>query len=314
MPQPNFIIMGAPKCGTTALSEYLRQHPNVFVTDPKEVHYFATDLPRHGVADTLEEYLQLFDGVREQHEAIGEASVWHLYSREAAKNIYRFDPGMKLIAMFRNPADLVHSMHSQNLYSLADDESDFRKAWDLCEARKRGQHIPRFCTEVPLLFYDEIAKLGDQLERLWEIFPKEQVKVIFYEDFATKTAETYRGVLRFLGVPEDHEVSFVPVNKNKTHRYRWSGLLTQRPPAWLRWAVRGFKKVTGIPELRVMDVLKEWDRVEVDRPPLDPHMRRVVLENYRSDILKLSELTGRDLGHWLGLPNGSMVPEGVAGG
>jgi len=312
MPQPNFIIMGAPKCGTTALSEYLRQHPNVFMSTPKEVHFFATDFPRHGVADTLDEYLELFADAHEGHTAIGEASVWHLYSREAAQNIRDFDPDMKLIVMLRNPVELVPSMHSQNLFSLADNEPDFRKAWGLSETRRRGKHLPKGSTEAALLFYDEIAKLGEQLERLLTVFPEEQVKVVFYDDFSAETGQVYREILRFLEIPEDHDVPLIPFNRNKTHRFRWSGSLTQRPPTWLKWTVRGFKQVTGIPELKVMDRLKKWDNIEVTRPPLDPEMTQIVLDNYREDILKLAELTGRDLNPWLNLPKQSLVAETAA--
>ncbi|MGB3639413.1 MAG: sulfotransferase [Rivularia sp. (in: cyanobacteria)] len=74
--KPNFFIVGAPRCGTTALSEYLRSHPNIYVSQPKEPHYFAADLDNCRFTKTLEEYLSLFKFADSSHMAIGEASVF----------------------------------------------------------------------------------------------------------------------------------------------------------------------------------------------------------------------------------------------
>ena len=74
MRKPNFFIVGAPKCGTTALSEYLREHPQVFMSRPKEPHHFATDMPRYRFTKNEADYLDLFSGADDSHTAIGEAS------------------------------------------------------------------------------------------------------------------------------------------------------------------------------------------------------------------------------------------------
>ena len=73
--RPNFFIVGAPKCGTTALSHYLRQHPRIFFSLPKEPHYFATDLPRYRMVTHEPAYLEYFRGAGPQHTAVGEGSV-----------------------------------------------------------------------------------------------------------------------------------------------------------------------------------------------------------------------------------------------
>ena len=89
--RPDFFILGAPKCGTTALSEYLRRHPRVFVSRPKEPHYFCADFDYYYAPGqrTEEHYLRLFAEADEGHLAVGEASVWYLYSEDAARNIAR---------------------------------------------------------------------------------------------------------------------------------------------------------------------------------------------------------------------------------
>ena len=299
MSRPNFIIVGAPKCGTTALSEYLREHPNVFVSTPKEVHYFSTDMPHHGVAKSKRAYLELFSAAGPEHHAVGEASVWYLYSTCAAQNIRTFRPDMKLIVMLRNPADLAYSMHSQSLYNLWEDETDFGAAWRLCDARRAGERIPDPCDEPRILLYDELAALGAQLERLLGVFPREQVAIIFFEDFVCDTEGVYESVLAFLGLPLEHDVEFRPHNQNATHRYTWLSAITEQPPEALQRMVRTVKSVTGAGSLNVMRKLRNWNLVETERPPLEAYIRRAVLAHYRSDIETLARLTGRNLDHWL---------------
>lgn len=75
MRKPTFFIIGAPKCGTTALSEYLREHPNVFVSIPKEPHYFAEDFVRYRRVETLKDYMDIFRSASDKHFTVGEVSV-----------------------------------------------------------------------------------------------------------------------------------------------------------------------------------------------------------------------------------------------
>src|SRR5687768_11408599 len=97
--RPNFAILGAPKGRTTALSEYLRDHPRVFVSRPKEPHCFCDDWDYYCAPGerSEEHYLRLFDAADDEHLAVGEASVWYLYSTTAARNLAAFDPAMRVI-------------------------------------------------------------------------------------------------------------------------------------------------------------------------------------------------------------------------
>ncbi len=157
MTQPNFFIVGAPKSGTTALSDYLRDHPNIFFSEPKEPHYFAQDFEKYRLTKTLEEYLSLFDESTPNHLAIGEGSVFYLFSSVALKKIYEFDPQAKIIVMLRNPVDLVYSFHSQQLFSADEDEQSFEKAWRLQGVRQQGKHIPRKNRNTNFLNYASIC-------------------------------------------------------------------------------------------------------------------------------------------------------------
>src|SRR5690606_9490694 len=170
--------------GTTALSAYLREHPRVFVSQPKEPHYFCTDFDYYYAPGrrSEEHYLRLFAGADERHLAVGEASVWYLYSADAARNIAAFAPGARAIVMVRNPVELVPSLHSQLLYMLDEDEPDPWRAWRLQEARRRGERLPPRVRVPAFLQYGEAARLGAQLRRVYESIPPERVKVIVFDD------------------------------------------------------------------------------------------------------------------------------------
>src|SRR5690349_21884975 len=88
--KPNFFIVGAPKCGTTALYEYLRPHPNVFLPRVKEPHFFATDLGTYPAVKTRAAYDRLFADSLAEHTRVGEASVYYLRSSAALANIREF--------------------------------------------------------------------------------------------------------------------------------------------------------------------------------------------------------------------------------
>src|SRR5947207_13310329 len=137
MRRPDFFIVGAPKCGTTAMHQFLAQHPEVFLA-PKEVHFFGADLHLENDVQDLSTYLELFADAKNEFR-VGEASVWYLYSRHAAKEIKQFSAGSRIIIQLRNPVDMVHSLHSQLLFSGVEDIQDFESA---LRAEERVRILP----------------------------------------------------------------------------------------------------------------------------------------------------------------------------
>jgi hypothetical protein len=150
---PDFFIVGQPKCGTTALYEMLRRHPEIYMPDVKEPHFFVNDVRYRHAPATLDDYLQLFaDAGPEQR--IGEASVFYLWSRNAAHDIAEMEPRAKIIAILREPVGFLRSLHLQMVETYVEVEQDFRKALSLEEARRHGRHIPRSAVDQEqLLFY-----------------------------------------------------------------------------------------------------------------------------------------------------------------
>jgi hypothetical protein len=298
--RPNFFVAGAPKCGTTALVQYLGSHPQVYFSPMKEPHYFATDIPGLRNVTHEEDYEALFEGAKETHRAIGEGSVFYLYSEEALARILSYEPDARVIVMLRNPVELIPSLHSQYIYSRNEDVTDLGQAWELIEARARGQHIPRLCRDPKLLRYDRVARLGEQLERLIALFSPERVMWIFFDDFIRDTRQEYLRTLRFLGLDDDEKQAFPAVNQNKRHRLGALGDFTQRPPRPLVNAGLRVKEALGIQRLGLLNRLRRINRIGGRRPALAPEVRHTILEAYRDDIRHLSRLTGRSLDRWLG--------------
>lgn len=286
---PNFFLIGAPKSGTTALSEYLRAHPDILFSTPKEPHYFNDDFPgRH--TRTLEAYLQCFAGYRNEH-AIGEGSALYLKSRSAVPNILRHVPDAKFIVMLRNPVEAVRSFHWQLLYSHEENIEDFEEAWMAQKERARGKRIPRGTIIAEALQYGEVFKYGEQLERLYRITPKEQVKVIFFDDFTADPRAVYSEMLRFLNVAPHDIHAYPPINRAKRMRFR----SLEKP---FEDVDRLARKLGLRTNLGLKRHLKRLNTKYVSAPPLSPELRRRLTDYYREDILKVSSLTGRNLDRW----------------
>lgn len=298
--KPNFFIVGAPKCGTTALSEYLREHPNVFMATPKEPGYFSEDLPGLQFIRKREQYEQLFQAARpDRHLAVGEASPSYLFSKVAIERIRACNPDARLIVMLRNPLDLLPSYHAQLLFSLFEEERDFVRAWGLQQERAQGRMIPDACREPALLQYGAVVRFAEQLQRLFAVFPREQVLVLLFEDFRSHTKETYERVLSFLDLPADGREVFPVINPAKEARWNWINQCLHLPPEYL---VRKMRLLAGTRLFRWLvqshGALKNLNLRE--RPPsrLSAETRGMLLQELRPDMEALEALLQADLSHW----------------
>ncbi len=296
--KPNFFIVGAPKCGTTALHHYLRPHPNVFMPRVKEPHYFATDLGTYRKVKTMEDYARMFAGTTEAHLRVGEASVYYLRSSVAIPAIRAFNPDAKIIAVFRNPVDAVYALHSQLLLWSEETVADFEMAWRLQERRRQGIDLPT-CRSPLLIQYAEVVQFGTQTRRLLALFPREQVKLILFDDLAAAPQKVYDEVIEFLGIPHDNRTHFPRINENRRVRLLWLKHLIRKPPPLLRQTYGGLKRIIGA---KPLDSLKREvvtrNTLRQPRPPLAPAFRAELVEALRGEVALLSELLGRDLSHW----------------
>jgi len=296
---PNFFIAGAPKCGTSALYRYLRQHPNVFMPDMKEPHFFSTDLVTYHKVKSMEEYRELFRASTAQHLRVGEASASYLLSSAALANIREFNPDSKIIAMFRNPVDLVYSFHSQLLFWAEETVEDFETAWRLQERRSQGLQLPATCREPFWLQYRRLGQFGTQVERMLSVFPAEQVKMILYDDFAASPQRVYGEVLEFLELPQDNRTEFPRVNENKRAKFTWLRNFVRKPPPALQKGYRAIKRRLGKKRAGLLrNALVELNTVKLTRPPLSPAFRAELVNTFADEVTRLSRVLRRDLSHW----------------
>ena len=213
--KPNFFIVGAPRCGTTAMLTYLREHPEIFL--PKgyfEPIFFAKDLESPLFIRDEKQYASLFNEVGNE-KRVGEKSAWYLYSKTAASEISKFCPHAKIVIMLRNPVDMMYSLFFYNRYMGYEDVHDFGEAIMLEADRKENRAIPQHIHFQGRLFYSDIACYADQVERYLSIFGKNNVQIILFDDFRDHIARVYKETLQFLGVRSDFQIYFHPINLDK---------------------------------------------------------------------------------------------------
>src|ERR1035437_1616275 len=215
---PGFFIVGHPKSGTTALYEMLRRHPQIFMPDLKEPAFLAPDLPRRvqraaagALPATLDEYLALFARARAGRGG-GRASSLYLVSRAAPGRIAELQRAARMIAILREPASLLSSLHMQYLQDHIETERDLRTALSLEGARREGRHIPPGSPRPEALQYSDRVRYAEQLRRFHAVFPREQLLVLVYDDFRADNEATVRRVLGFLGVDDELPVAVTEAN------------------------------------------------------------------------------------------------------
>ncbi len=295
---PNFFIIGAPKSGTTALSEYLRQHPNVFFSDPKEPEYYARDFGGR-VIEKEKDYECLFEGAdRARHLAIGEGSVIYVFSEVAVSNILNDHPEAKFILMLRNPVDLVISLHAQHLMEGNENIPGFLDAWNAETERRQGRRIPLGCRDVKWLYYSDWGRLGTQLQRVCRTVPEPKLKVILFDDFVRDTRSVYRDVLDFLGVPDDGRSTFPKVNERRAPKRLWlQSVIGTGMRFWLPLRTR----LTGGKGFGAAALLTGLNTAPAPKSLL-PQARRMLADYYRDETLLLEDLLHRDLSAWREAP------------
>jgi len=300
---PDFFIAGHPKSGTTALYRMLRSHPRIFMPSLKEPLFFSSDMrlrfptPRsEKVPQTLEAYLALFADA-EPDQLLGEASSSYLWSRTAARAIADAQPAARIIAVLREPASFLRSLHLQYMQIHVESQADLRKAVALEPARREGRHIPRRSHRPQLLLYSEHVRYVEQLRRYEALFAPEQMLVIVYDDFRADNEATVRRILRFLDLDDAIAVDTKEANPTVAVRSpRLHGLA--HAIALGRGPVAGTLKrtVKALGPRRVNRAVAIRERLLMGRPaaPDDGAMLEL-RRRFKPEVVALSEHLGRDL-------------------
>lgn len=301
---PDFMIIGAGKSGTTALAKYLDQHPEVFMSPVKEPDFFAVEgqTPVDPEDDperlyyypqavyNAEEYLKLFDDATPRMKT-GEASTMYLYKPGAPERIKKYKPDVKMIAIFRNPAERLYSRYlhlarvnelpDQNLENMFDHSSIWWRRHDLLFEGFFHQHLSRF----------------------YDLFSHDQIKVFLYDDLKKDDMAVIQEIYRFIGVDD----TFTP---NTDIRYNQSGFVKNKfkealigNNSVIRRSVQAIAPAL-VNKMRnsqfMQQKLNKMRKQNLHRPELEPTLKqRIIDEIYKEDILKFQDLIKRDLSHWL---------------
>lgn len=286
MKRPNLFLVGAPKCGTSALHDYLAQHPDVFMSELKEPHYFCTDLAAPYAVQDEAAYLDLFKDSSASALAVGESSATYLYSEVAAAKLHAFDANAKIIAMLRNPLEMMPSLHAQKLVNGTEDKKRFADALAAEKRRKAGELPARGAFP----FYYDAAMYSGQLARYFALFPRAQVHVIVFDDFKRDAKGVYNEVLSFLDLPP-FEPEMKIVNRNKRVRSRRVHEQVQNPNS----TVNRLPKPLNTLGYKLLDKLNSAP-YERERLPLA--VADTIRHDFAPEVERLSTLLGRDLSFW----------------
>lgn len=304
MTLPDFFVVGHAKSGTTALYAMLKSHPQIYMPDGKEPWYFATELlertpPRpEGTATTIEEYERLFAAAGPE-QRVGEASALYLWSHTAAGRIAAVRPDARIIAILREPASFLRSLHLQFVEGYIETEADFRTALALEEARSQGREIPRYTYWPQALLYSDHVRYVEQLRRYHELFDPERVLVLIYDDFRSENEATVRKVLRFLEVDDRAPIKLTEANptvrvRSQRLHHLVHALSVGRGP--LSLVAKGALKAVMPKQFR-REALAATQRRFVYAPPRPPDAETEVAlrRRFKGEVQALSEYLGRDL-------------------
>jgi len=289
--KPDFFIVGAAKCGTTALYSYLAAHPAVFMSELKEPNYFCTDLPRYGYVATLTEYEALFSSAQ-PHALTGEASVNYLYSKVAIRQIMAHNADARIIVMLRNPIEAARSMHAYWWENEVESVADFEQAWRLQRPRLEGRHLPPRWPYPQWLQYGALYCYAPQVRRLLAHVPRTQFLVLIFEEFFADPSHQFARVLEFLRLPPDPARTAFPVVNQATgvRSARLERVLRHPPPALV--PLRRAAHAVAFHPLRA---LQRLNRVAGQKPPLRESFRTELEEYFSVDVTELEQLLGRGL-------------------
>lgn len=264
---PNFIGIGSLKSGTTSLRKWLIAHPDVFIPD-RELGFFNDKVNEQD----LKRYSGYFDSVTSE-KIVGDISPGYMYRPFAAKTIKKMLGNVKILASLRHPVDRMYSSFWMKIRNGVENFDSFETCYRLKNDFFKNIHSKSFYFEA--------------LKRYYDIFPKDNIKIIIFDDLEATSFDVYKDLLKFLGICE-HKLTLRTYNKGL------SNVLVN---------VVNIVKGLGVKKVlpgRVWENLKGFSYKYFPKyPVIDRDIYLELLKGYEEDIVKTGELIGRDLSFWL---------------
>ena len=295
MKYPNFLIIGVQKAGTTSIYNYLRQHPQVYMSPIKETNFLEKDWEKVGKEqslynsngiDTWEKYCQLFAGAKDEI-ALGEASPNYLFHyKSSVERILKYVPEAKLIAILRNP---IERAYSDYLMHIRDEIGEQLSLKAEIELRPRSSFL------LKKGFY------STQLQYYFEHFDKSQIKIYLYDDLKANPVKLMQDLYKFIGVDN----SFYPDMSEKVQtaqipKSRLVNKLLRKQNPVRSFVAKNLKLF--LPEAQRQKLRSQLIKLNSDgkdKAKLNQEERKILQDLYQEEIVSLQELIGRDLSSWL---------------
>lgn len=303
--RPNFLIIGAPRAGTTSLFRYLGRHEQIFLPHLKEPHYFTfvdrqpgfcgprdPDTINKDAVTSIYSYLDLFSSWNGQR-CIGEASTSYLHMAGAAKNIYEFNPNMKIIAILRDPVERAYSDYLYVQKEGGETTGHFLEALEeeAMGKRKDWWHGRYICA----------GAYFTNLMRYYELFREEQIQVIFFEDLSLNPQDVIREVCQFLGLHHEPE-NMVDRAHNQAGRPRSAFLHALYQSISRPHAAKDILLKSWLPEILRKkfrrQILEPLHNLNIKKEQLSRADRQVALKYFEKEIALTEGFLHRDLSAW----------------
>jgi Sulfotransferase domain len=300
MRKPNLFVVGAPKCATTALHAYLAQHPECFMSIVKEPAYFSRAHVRDDIRRTLphlqseEAYLKLFSDATEVHKIVGESSTCYMRAEADLEELQAFAGNPKIVASVRDPVSLVSSYFHFLRYQGWEPLATLREAWEIQDERCAG-HVASIAANRPdSLAYRNVALLGQQVERLFRLFGRENVLVLLIDDLRENTAEVCRNLQYFLGLTCIENIELPRKNVARAARVQIIDNLVKQNSRTVLQAKNRIKRFFGVRSLGIRRFIERINSSRVQHS-VDTDLRDEMREYFHHDVALLGRLLERNL-------------------
>jgi len=288
---PSFFCVGTQKAGTTTLYELLKQHPDIYLPDCKETHFFDIDKK---YKKGIEWYESNYFSKIKSEKIAGEITPIYMYLDFIPERIYKcLGTTIKLLFILRDPINRAYS-HYWMSYGRGYEKKGFKDATIL-----EKQRIEKGSFEKSHFSYIDRGFYFKQINRYLRYFKKRNMKFILFEDFIANLELNLYEIFNFLGVNSSVPINYnIKANPTKTDIFEFLGKLIRNPPTIIR---NLNEKITPSIDLgqRIKKFLLNINQKEFKKPSIEENLRDRLLHLYRPDIIKLEELIDKDLSLWM---------------
>ena len=280
MTQPTFIGIGAQKCATTWIHDVLNDHPDIYLSESKEVNYFA-----HKYTYGLQWYLNQFPQDRQATDAVGEFSTLYFNDLQAPKRIKAVFPDIKLLLGLREPVDRLISNHRHEV---------------------RIGHVsgPDLSIETGIKnnpTYIEQGMYATQLKRWLEHFPLEQIHIVFFDDIKSNPKQVIKDLYGFLQVDPNFVASRSETKSNPSYVNRSVMVESIRKKTYHTFRSLGLEGIWNIArKAGLQKMYRQLNRrsSETVIPPVDVQTKAELKKIFSDDIKNLEHILNRNLDDW----------------